>query len=56
LFLQEFVDARPWVHLDIAGPAFGDSEDGYLSKGASGFGVRTIIEFVTTFRKPAKSR
>ena len=52
LFLQEFVDGRPWVHLDIAGPARFESDDAYVPKGASGFGVRTIIETVRAFKKP----
>jgi leucyl aminopeptidase len=52
LFLQEFVDGRPWAHLDIAGPARFESEDAYVPKGGSGFGVRTILETVLGFRKP----
>jgi leucyl aminopeptidase len=52
LFLQEFVDGRPWAHLDIAGPARFESDDAYVPKGGSGFGVRTIIETVLAFRKP----
>jgi leucyl aminopeptidase len=52
LFLQEFVDGRPWVHLDIAGPADAKGDDGYTPKGASGFGVRTIVETALSFRKP----
>jgi leucyl aminopeptidase len=54
LFLQEFVDDRPWVHLDIAGPAFRSDEDGYLPKGGTGFGVRTLVELATNFKKPAR--
>jgi leucyl aminopeptidase len=54
LFLQEFVDGTPWVHLDIAGPADAKGDDGYIPKGASGFGVRTIVETALTFKKPAK--
>jgi leucyl aminopeptidase len=46
LFLQEFVDGRPWAHLDIAGPARQDAEDGYLGKGASGAGVRTLLSWL----------
>jgi leucyl aminopeptidase len=50
LFLQEFVDSTiPWVHLDIAGPAFLDAEDGEHPKGGTGFGVRTLIELARTF-------
>ncbi len=42
-FLREFVDGRPWVHLDIAGTAWGLSRS-YTGKGASGFGTRLLIE------------
>jgi leucyl aminopeptidase len=54
LFLQEFVDGRPWVHLDIAGPARSESDDAYVPKGGSGFGVRTLVELLSTFRKPGR--
>jgi leucyl aminopeptidase len=43
-FLEEFVNGKPWVHLDIAGPAFLDSAKPWLDAGGSGFGVRTLIE------------
>ena len=46
LFLQEFVDDRPWVHLDIAGPARSESEDGYLGKGSTGVTVRTLLTWL----------
>ena len=53
LFLQEFVsDDIPWAHLDIAGPAFGDSETPLGPAGASGFGVRLLVELADGFRKP----
>ncbi|MCS7016016.1 MAG: leucyl aminopeptidase [Gemmatales bacterium] len=43
-FLEHFVADRPWVHLDIAGPAW-SSEDGPVrDAGGTGFGVRTIVE------------
>jgi leucyl aminopeptidase len=48
LFLQEFVDGRPWVHLDIAGPARADSDDGYLGKGSTGTAVRTLLTWLGT--------
>jgi leucyl aminopeptidase len=49
--LQEFVDsAIPWVHLDIAGPAFLETEDGEHPKGGTGFGVRTLVELARTFK------
>jgi len=49
LFLQEFVGDIPWAHLDIAGPARADCDDGYVKKGATGVGVRTLVEFITSF-------
>jgi leucyl aminopeptidase len=52
LFLQEFVDDVPWAHVDIAGPAFLGSDDGYMTKGGTGFGVRTLLELASTFTPP----
>ena len=52
LFLQEFVGKVAWAHLDIAGPARAEADDGYLVRGGTGFGVRTLIELVQGFRKP----
>ncbi|QSQ24668.1 leucyl aminopeptidase [Pyxidicoccus parkwayensis] len=46
LFLKEFVADTPWVHLDIAGPSNSPKERGYLSKGGTGVGVRTLVEWV----------
>jgi leucyl aminopeptidase len=46
LFLKEFTADLPWAHLDIAGPARSESESGYLRKGATGFGVRTLVELL----------
>ena len=53
LFLREFVGERPWAHLDIAGPARAEADDLYIRKGATGFGVRTLIELVTGFGRRA---
>ena len=44
-FLRQFVDNRPWVHVDIAGTAWGMSRP-YVGSGASGFGVRMLVELV----------
>jgi leucyl aminopeptidase len=52
LFLREFVGDVPWAHLDVAATARTDEDDGYVRKGSTGFGVRTLIELVTTFEKP----
>lgn len=46
LFLKEFVGETPWAHLDIAGTARSKIERGYLDVGASGTGVRTLVELV----------
>jgi leucyl aminopeptidase len=45
LFLRRFTDGRPWVHLDIAGPARCDSPHEEVAKGATGFATRTLVEF-----------
>ena len=45
----------PWVHLDIAGPAFLGADDGYLPKGGTGFGVRTLLELASTFKPPERN-
>ena len=42
-FLRQFVDDTPWVHMDIAGTAWGQGRP-YVGKGASGFGVRLLVE------------
>ena len=42
-FLRQFVNDHPWVHIDIAGTAWGMSRN-YVGKGASGFGTRLLIE------------
>ena len=56
VFLQEFVgDGIPWVHLDIAGPADSPDEDGLTRKGGTGFGVRTLLHLLASYRKPAKA-
>jgi len=48
LLLAEFVNDVPWVHLDVAGPARADKTEHYVSKGGSGFGVRTLVAVAET--------
>jgi leucyl aminopeptidase len=48
-FLKRFVDGRPWVHMDIAGTAWGMKRN-YVGNGASGFGVRTLVELARRAR------
>jgi leucyl aminopeptidase len=50
-FLAEFVGDTPWVHIDIAGTSFRDKERGYLVKGATGVGVRTLINLALASAK-----
>lgn len=46
-FLREFVQDVPWAHLDIAGPAFAEKAlTSYIGKGGTGFGVRTLTEYL----------
>ncbi len=53
LFLREFVPSEiPWVHLDIAGTAWSDRSEGINQKGATGFGVRLLLDLLSHFRKP----
>jgi leucyl aminopeptidase len=47
LFLREFAGGRPWAHLDIAGTGRSTENDGELSKGATGFGTRLLLELLT---------
>jgi leucyl aminopeptidase len=46
LFLGEFVDGIPWAHLDIAGAAFADRELPLSPRGATGYGLRLLVEYL----------
>ncbi|MGN6686807.1 MAG: leucyl aminopeptidase family protein [Actinomycetales bacterium] len=46
LFLREFAGRRPWAHLDIAGTGRADGDEHEISKGATGFGVRLLCEWL----------
>ena len=45
-FLREFVEGFPWVHLDVAGTAYGDGKAPYLSKGSTGAPTRLFVDWV----------
>ncbi|MGF9662795.1 leucyl aminopeptidase family protein [Arthrobacter crystallopoietes] len=47
LFLREFVGDVPWVHLDIAGPARATADEAEVTKGATGFGTRLLLSYLT---------
>ena len=46
LFLHEFVQDKPWIHLDIAGTSWVEKPSSYFSKGATGVGVRSLYALV----------
>ena len=46
-FLEKFVD-YPWMHFDIAGPAYTNSSDSYRPKNGTGVGVRLLFNFLKT--------
>jgi leucyl aminopeptidase len=47
-FLSNFVGDTPWAHLDIAGSAW-DLGRAYVGKGASGYGVRLLVELARSY-------
>ncbi len=51
LFLHEFVGDVPWAHLDIAGTMEVPADDGWQSRGATGFGTRLLIDLALHFAK-----
>ncbi len=46
LFLKEFTEGMPWIHLDIAGTAYSETDLVALPKGPTGVPVGTFVEFV----------
>ncbi len=56
LFLQEFAPTSKWAHIDMAGPARSTIDEGVYKKGASGFGVRTLVDFISNYSQTAKTR
>ncbi|HEX6878863.1 MAG TPA: leucyl aminopeptidase [Terriglobales bacterium] len=51
MFLKEFVEDTPWIHLDIAGTAWIENKQPFIAVGPSGTPVRTLVEFATNFAK-----
>jgi leucyl aminopeptidase len=49
-FLHAFARETPWAHLDIAGPSHSPKERGYVAKGGTGFGLRTLVELVRAWK------
>ena len=48
-FIRDFVDETPWIHLDIAGTAWLDDAKPYMSKGATGVGLRTFVRLAESW-------
>lgn len=49
MFLKEFAEDTPWIHLDIAGTAWLDENKPWMAKGASGVALRTLVDLATNF-------
>src|SRR5579862_7835876 len=49
MFLKEFVEDTPWIHLDIAGVSWSDDAKPWLASGPTGTGVRSVIEWVRSY-------
>ncbi len=49
-FLEQFVDKKPWTHIDIAGPAFVEKPKPWIDGGASGAQVRTLVEVARAWK------
>jgi leucyl aminopeptidase len=49
MFLKEFAEDTPWIHLDIAGTAWTEEQKPWIAKGPSGIALRSLVEFVKSF-------
>jgi leucyl aminopeptidase len=49
MFLKEFAEDTPWIHLDIAGTAWTEEQKPWIAKGPSGIALRSLVEFVRSF-------
>jgi leucyl aminopeptidase len=55
-FLEQFVGSTPWIHLDIAGPSWCDSDNATRDAGATGCFVRTLVALMARAATPAQDR
>jgi leucyl aminopeptidase len=51
MFLKEFAEDTPWIHLDIAGTAWMEDQKPWIAKGPSGIALRSLVEFVKGYAK-----
>jgi leucyl aminopeptidase len=54
MFLKEFAEETPWIHLDIAGTAWIDDNKAWIARGPSGIAVRSLVEFVRDFESDSQ--
>jgi len=51
MFLKEFAEDTPWIHLDIAGTAWTEEQKPWIAKGPSGIALRSLVQFVKDFAR-----
>ena len=51
MFIKEFVDDRPWIHLDIAGTSWAERDSGHIVKGPTAVGLRPMVALAELFAK-----
>jgi leucyl aminopeptidase len=51
MFLKEFAEETPWIHLDIAGVAWIEEQKPWIAKGPSGVAVRSVVEWVRSYAR-----
>jgi leucyl aminopeptidase len=49
MFLKEFAEETPWIHLDIAAVAWIDDPKPWMASGPTGVGVRSVVEWIRRF-------
>ena len=54
-FLEHFVKERPWIHCDIAGPAFAEKPKAWLDAGGTGAMLRTLVELIRNVKQPGRT-
>jgi leucyl aminopeptidase len=55
MFLKEFAEDTPWIHLDIAGTAWMEDQKPWIAKGPTGIALRSLVEFVKSYAAMEKA-
>jgi hypothetical protein len=53
MFIKEFVEDRPWIHLDIAGTSWAEKDAGHIVKGPTAVGLRPMVALAELMGKTA---